>query len=92
MKRKVKICDFIHRARKLDDKTTSEEKLWRAVLCQVAEDAFITSKKKSKVNSKNEAIYWLIYNEKALEKICIYAGIRYNMVKKLRDKFIKRKF
>jgi len=66
----------------------SEQKLWRAVLCQMLYDALSDFENKAmNKNEKEAAERWFIYKTKDFVDVCIYAGFDadyiYNKVNKL---------
>jgi len=66
----------------------SEQKLWRAVLCQMLYDALSDFENKAmNKNEKEAAERWFIYKTKDFVDVCTYAGFDadyiYNKVNKL---------
>jgi hypothetical protein len=88
MRRKTRICNFLASARMRDRGVSSEVKLWRAVLCQAAEDALIISKKSKKQRARRQAVNWFVNEGEKVRVVCDLAGVRVKTVKHLVDKFL----
>ncbi len=58
----------------------AEQSLWRAVVCQIIEDALITSNNSRKQCFKRRAIEWLNLDNEDFSLICEMAGIKQKML------------
>lgn len=69
-----------------------EKSLWKAVICQAVEDATSCSRQRKRLNTKRNAIKWLIEDNEDFKIVCHLAGYNSKILKRSFKELIKSNY